>query len=201
MVGVQGGPGFVRGLMVLAAGLIAVLLLMAPPRSRSTVSEAGTIASEPVPTDADVALTPVGLDSLRGVVLPQYTNPSITGLGPRQGPAPTATPTPTPTPVVPRTTNIVNVYIGPGTGYQVIGLLPRSAKLEVIGRDDSGAWLAIVFSVGSRLTGWIPVTTVSGLDDVSALAPAEVTLIEAPTATPGPARPARVTPTPVPRRR
>jgi uncharacterized protein YraI len=76
---------------------------------------------------------------------------------------------------VPRTRSVADVRLGPGDRYPVVGLVPRAARVEIVGRDESSEWLAIVFTPGSNLHGWIPRTQVSNLRNVSDLPVASVT--------------------------
>jgi hypothetical protein len=76
---------------------------------------------------------------------------------------------PTPEPVVPRATRGLDVHIGPGSAYAVLGVVPNEARLDVVGRNDKGDWVAIVFTPGSNFHGWIPASGTSGLGDVMRL--------------------------------
>ena len=77
----------------------------------------------------------------------------------------------------PRTTIALDVHIGPGVNYQIIGSVPRGAKLDVIGRDASSQWLAVAFAGGTKLNGWVPVQSVAGIKDLKSLSLAPVTLL------------------------
>jgi len=90
---------------------------------------------------------------------------------------PEVAPAVTPTPVVPRSLATLDVRIGPSAGYVVIGSLPRGAKLEVVGRDPTGDWLAIVFSSGSGFNGWVPGLQVTDAPDLNTLPLAPVTFL------------------------
>lgn len=144
------------------------------------------------------------------------------GRGPETGVTPTTSPlarepdrastaTPTATPARPglvsvRATAAVNVRRGPGTQYDVIGVLQPPDEARVTGRNADASWLAIDYQNG---TGWVSAGVVEVVGD-----PLRAPLAEAParpqptapspppTATPGSARPAvtatpsTVTPTP-----
>ena len=84
-------------------------------------------------------------------------------------PLPSATLTPTPEAKV-RTGTALDVRLGPGEAFAVIGLLPGGETLEVVGRDAAAEWLAIRFPPGSAGRGWVPVDGVVGLTRVEALA-------------------------------
>ncbi len=66
----------------------------------------------------------------------------------------------------PRTKTAVDVYVGPGTGFGVIGLLQRGESVEVVGRDAGSEWLAIRFPPGSAGRGWLPVSVLDGVTNV-----------------------------------
>lgn len=87
--------------------------------------------------------------------------------------APTATPpaivlftlTPSPTPTTEERPGLnavadVNVRSGPGTNYEVLGLLRAGQAVEVIGRSPEGAWWQIVFPPNTGALGWVAGTYV-----------------------------------------
>ena len=80
--------------------------------------------------------------------------------------------------LAPRTRSVVDVYLGPGAGYAVVGLLPRASELDVVGRDENGEWLAIVLVPGSSLHGWIARANVVNLSDIYSLPIAPVTRLQ-----------------------
>jgi hypothetical protein len=65
--------------------------------------------------------------------------------------------------------------------------LPGGARVEVVGRNETGAWIAIALSPGSKLTGWVEASMVSGIADVKGLQLAPMT----PIGTQSPTQPAR----------
>jgi hypothetical protein len=75
----------------------------------------------------------------------------------------------TPAATEPRAARVLDVRLGPGDGYAIVGLVPRGGQVEVVGRDQSGEWLAISFNPGSKLQGWVPSAAIAGLGDVAAL--------------------------------
>lgn len=87
----------------------------------------------------------------------------------------TAMPAPRPPPG-PRAKGILEVRVGPGEDYNVVGLIPANARLEVAGRDETGEWLSIALNPGSKLHGWVPRDFVSGLTDFGRLEVVPVTL-------------------------
>lgn len=82
-------------------------------------------------------------------------------------------------PPVLRTNAVVEVKVGPDEDYEVVGLLPRNGRLDVVGRDESGEWLAVTFMRGSKLYGWIPTTSVSGVINLNRLEIVPVSLKQA----------------------
>ncbi|HXH22310.1 MAG TPA: SH3 domain-containing protein [Dehalococcoidia bacterium] len=70
----------------------------------------------------------------------------------------------------PRAKTALDVRLGPGNGFAVVGVLAKGDSVEVTGRDDAGEWLAIRFPPGSSGRGWIPVTSVDEPPDVTRLA-------------------------------
>lgn len=49
--------------------------------------------------------------------------------------------------------DILNVRVGPGTEYDIIGKLPREAEVPVLARNEAGDWLMIARPGGGQ--GWI----------------------------------------------
>ena len=95
---------------------------------------------------------------------PQSNNAQIPTAIPRAG----ASQTPTPDNAV-RTRQALDVRVGPGEVFAVIGVLSRGEALDVVGRDEAAAWLAIRFPPGSAGRGWVPVDAVDGLSGVDGL--------------------------------
>ena len=83
----------------------------------------------------------------------------------------TAQPTATATPSV-RTLASIEVRIGPGEAYAIIGSIGSNDPVSVLGRDDGGDWVAISYPPGSAARGWLPASSLSGLSgsEVTALA-------------------------------
>ncbi len=66
--------------------------------------------------------------------------------------------TPTPTmPNIPLLVTLIdlNVRGGPGTNYDLLGLIPSGAKAEVLGRDDTRQWWQIRFPPAIDGFGWV----------------------------------------------
>jgi len=95
---------------------------------------------------------------------PTPTNtPTLTGT-PTETPtaAPTEAPTPvpptdTPTPSLPSVTIDVdlNVRLGPGTGYNRVGLLTPGSTVEIVGRNEDGSWWQIAYPDAPEGMAWI----------------------------------------------
>ncbi|HLF70870.1 MAG TPA: SH3 domain-containing protein [Dehalococcoidia bacterium] len=124
-------------------------------------------------------LVAFGLGSFVGVALallaivladPQSTKKETTTVfigGSTDTPAPGSTSTPA---VRPKTKSALEVRIGPGEAYAVIGQLGKGDNVEVVGRDSESKWAAIRFPQGSAARGWVPVSELDGLTSPSSLA-------------------------------
>ena len=79
-------------------------------------------------------------------------------------------PTAAPTPAV-RTRTALEVHIGPGNAFAIIGTVPRNDPVSVIGRNDDGKWVAIRFPPNSTSRGWVEAESLQGIEgnQVSAL--------------------------------
>lgn len=94
-------------------------------------------------------------------------------LPPTQTPRPSATPAPpSPTvlvaPVEGQTTSQLNVRSGPSTDSTLLGQLQIFAKVQIVGKDATGAWWMIVYPESPSGTGWITAQYVqaTGTDNV-----------------------------------
>lgn len=117
--------------------LIPVLLLMTACSMQASPVSQGTPSVTP-PTFATATLAPT------------FTpRPSAT----------TAIPTIEPTiqPLPGSLTQQVNVRAGPDKKMSSLGLLNYGARVQVIGRDSSGAWLQIIYLENANSTGWVTV--------------------------------------------
>ena len=61
------------------------------------------------------------------------------------------------------------LYLAPEQKYLTVGQIGRGARVEIIGRNAKGDWLAVSLTPGSKLYGWVPVAGVSGVQNVEAL--------------------------------
>jgi hypothetical protein len=75
----------------------------------------------------------------------------------------------------PRSKTTLDVRLGPGTGFGVVGTLARGDSVEVVGRDNDSQWLAIRFPPGSAGQGWIPVAGVDATFEINRLSVALAT--------------------------
>jgi hypothetical protein len=162
-----------RAAMLLATVLLVSLLVVAPPRATPVASRAS-----PQDEGADAEVTASPATDLLAADETQLEGGAEASVW-VEGELPWV--------YIPRTTATSNVYIGPSVNHSVIGVLPRGSRLEVVGRNPSGAWIAVVFSPGSKLTGWIEASRVTGMGDIQALEIAA----ETPLGTSTPQQPAR----------
>lgn len=72
-------------------------------------------------------------------------------------------------PLGPHASTTLQLHIGPSEDYVVLGILPAGARLEVVGRDESSEWLAVVFPPNSTFRAWLPVSQAGGLIEVEKL--------------------------------
>lgn len=171
------GNGLVRVVALLGAGLLAVLVVAAPPSARSTAAHAVSAAADDhgVDATADDRDAP-NLSPLMPAVGSGYgsTLSALASASPVASTLESANDG-----VIPAhwTNKSVEVRIGPSQGYVVIGQLPRNARLQIVGRDESSRWIAIVFSPGSKLTGWIEASSIIGQIDAASLMVMPVTLL------------------------
>ncbi len=117
---------------------------------------------------------------------------------------PPATATPemlaAPTPFVRVQGESLNVRLGPGTDFPIVGQLSAGSQLALVGRDASGDWLVVCCIEGKP--GWVAARLVSTEADVLTLPvglpPTRVPVAPTATAsqTPGVTRPATATPAP-----
>ena len=140
--------------------LTTALLLMRPPQL--SVSRAGDL---PGRLAAEDGLLAVEADAARSAALQRPWSTQDIVERPVDDP-----------PLVPRALGTLNVHLGPNENYMVVGLVPKAAKLDIVGRDETGSWLAIVFTPGSTFHGWVPRSRVSGVTNFDELKVVPVTL-------------------------
>ncbi|MBN2387459.1 MAG: SH3 domain-containing protein [Anaerolineales bacterium] len=88
---------------------------------------------------------------------PVSISPSLAPTGTPTLSATPAIPTPTPTPVTfPGTVTVrINVRAGPATGQEALGLIEAGQDVQVLGRDETRQWYAIVYPTGPQGRAWI----------------------------------------------
>jgi hypothetical protein len=141
-------------MVVAAICYLAVVILVSPPvQSRGplqarTQEVAGVIQR---PSQSDVAAASTNLPAQQSAQ-PLNRGGLATGA-----------------PAVPRAIGTLDVRIGPGDAYAAVGLVPPDGRLDVVGRNERGDWIAIVFTPGSTFHGWVPVSAITGIADVMRL--------------------------------
>ena len=151
-----GGIGVVRVIVLLGAGLFALLLFAAPPQARPLISEASHAVADTIEDrlspQAERDTPPAPLAEREDV----KSRVEVANEGSDTG-------------ISFYTNRGVEVRIGPGSGYDVIGLLPEDARLQIVGRDASARWIGIVFAPYTGLTGWVEASAITGGLDVAGL--------------------------------
>jgi hypothetical protein len=112
-------------------------------------------------------ISPTTLDAVREPAVPVAAEPA----------AVVATPLPW---TGPRAARSLDLYTGPSTDYVVLGVVPKGAKLEVVGVSEDGEWLAVTVAPGASLYAWLPLEQVENAPDVRTLAVKRVHLIPTP---------------------
>ncbi len=69
-----------------------------------------------------------------------------------------------------RTRAQLDVRLGPGDSFAIVGIINRGEAVAIVGRDLNGEWVAIQFPPGSAGRGWLPVKDLDGASDLSAVA-------------------------------
>jgi hypothetical protein len=188
------------GGVILALALLAFLTfaLFLALLFRPTV-DLGVILATPT---APPTFTPT--PTLTPVSLPPPApaeNPTATPTSPPAIPTPAATatatdtpaPTPSPTPLTPQLVAqaVVNVRLGPGTNYPVVGELPPQTPVQVTGQNQDGTWWQIELADGSP--GWVAGSVVEAQNITG------IPVAQAPPPPPPPPTPTPSEPTPPPR--
>ena len=75
-----------------------------------------------------------------------------------------------------RANRVLLLRVGPDENYRPVGQIGSGARVDVVGRNEAGDWLAISLTPGSKTYGWVRATAVSGLTkaNISALPVAAV---------------------------
>jgi hypothetical protein len=129
-------PALVLGCLT----VVAFFVVLNPPAYRAA-------ATRPLPAEAQG-----GNDAADGNVggsfaVPVPINPSV----------------PTVVPADYRAGSVLVLRVGPDDRYLTVGQIASGARVEVVGRNDKGDWLAISLNPGSKTYGWARSTGVSGL--------------------------------------
>jgi hypothetical protein len=84
-----------------------------------------------------------------------------------------------PTIVAPETRarSVLTLKTGPDNRYTTVGQVQNGSKVEVVGRNEKGDWLAVSLTPGAKSYGWVPAAGVSGVANVQALKVVPVTLL------------------------
>ncbi len=161
------GIGLVRFVMLMGAVTIAVMLFAAPPQSRPQATHA-----ESTGVRETIEVTVASGPGYGSMIIPAELEPEMTAAleaaavdtanGPRAY----------------WTSKSAEVRIGPGDAYSVIGQLPNSARLQIVGRDATSKWIAIVFAPFTDLNGWIEASAVAGQLDSASLDVAPITQLK-----------------------
>jgi tetratricopeptide (TPR) repeat protein/uncharacterized protein YraI len=143
----------------------------------------------------DLALARAGYEQALALAV-QDISRAETGLVALQSlytPTPTAVPeatsTPLPTPFADVETETLNVRLGPGTDFPVIGQVTQATRLALIGRNEAGDWVVVCCVDGQA--GWVALRLIATSADIGLL-PVGLAPTRVPTATPT----ATATPTP-----
>ncbi|MCB0002205.1 MAG: SH3 domain-containing protein [Anaerolineae bacterium] len=150
-----------------AAEMYYQLLTARADEARSAGREAEAVAA----LQAALAL-PVADVSIAQAAL-QINQPTAT-------PQATATPVVAPTPYVEVQSDTLNVRLGPGTDYPVLGQVVLGDRFTLVGRNEAGDWL-VVCCVDEQ-AGWVTARLVSTAADVGLL-PVGLAPTRVPTAT------------------
>ena len=53
------------------------------------------------------------------------------------------------------TADVLNVRAGPGTNYAIVGKLFSGDQVQIVGRNEAGTWLQVIYSTTTQEPGWI----------------------------------------------
>ena len=161
------GIGLVRFALLMGALTIAVMLFAAPPQSHPQVTHAESTQDKEIVEVVVMSGPGYGSMITPTTVVPEMTaaleGSAVDDVEPGR---------------VHWTSKSVQVRIGPSDDYATIGQLPASARLQIVGRDPTSKWIAIVFAPFTDLNGWIEASAIAGQLDVAGLEVAPVTLLK-----------------------
>jgi len=132
-------PAFVVG----SLAVIAFLVALNPPVYRPSDIEPRTARAEgALQGGADTPPTSEALDASKLAVVPVL---------------------PTIAPPAHRANRVLMLQVGPDERYLTVGQVARGARVDVVGRNEKGDWLAVSLTLGAKSYGWVPAAGVSGL--------------------------------------
>ncbi len=148
--------------LMISALLLAALACNLPGSGGGADSAATELAQT-----AEAQVTAVLAETQAAAEQTEQALPDLPAETPTQESSPTATATVTATPILTPfiTTNVnSNVRSGPGTVYDIQGVLLQGQSADIVGRNNSSTWWVIVFEAGAAGKGWIAdsIVTVSG---------------------------------------
>jgi uncharacterized protein YgiM (DUF1202 family) len=76
-----------------------------------------------------------------------------------------------------RAKSVLTLKTGPDSRYTTVGQIQNGAKVDVVGRNEKGDWLAVSLTPGAKTYGWVPASGVAGVTNVQALPVTPVTLL------------------------
>ena len=70
----------------------------------------------------------------------------------------------------------VNVRLGPGTNFPILGIAPQSTEGEIVGKSEDGAWWAVSVPSAPNEQGWVAAAYVeaTNADNVPVVAAPEL---------------------------
>jgi len=118
-----------------------------------------------------VACSSVALSN--GSATPALASPTP---APSQTSLPTSTPLPpspsaTITPLIGKATQTLNVRSGPGTDYEVLGMIQPDTVLVLTGKNETATWLQVEYAAGAGGRGWVTAAYVQTLHGDTASLP------------------------------
>jgi len=175
-------------IMVLFILIVWFVVSMAVNFPRPSGTSTATPISSPTPTPTQVLPTDTPTQALPTNTSTIPAPPADTPTMKPPTPTPTATPTPKPDAVV--NTVALNLRSGPGTDYEILGVLKQGDFLQVAGRNLEGDWLKVIAPGGKE--GWAARSLLQVNVDMTGVAIAQAPPTPTPMYTPTP------TPTPTP---
>lgn len=133
-------PAAARFILALAvAVVVAFLVALNPPVSRPAPAELTSLVRH---GHAEAAEDLPGLQAARAQFVP---------------------PLPVVTLPAYRASGVVVLRMGPDDRYTAVGQIGNGVRLEVVGRNERGDWLAVSLTPGSRTYGWVRAASIDGI--------------------------------------